>query len=302
MKTILLTGRNGQVGHELVTALAPLGRVVATGRDRLDLAKPDSITACVREVRPDIIINAAGYTSVDGAELDPDAAWEANARGPGILAEQAKVMGALLVHYSTDYVFDGTTTRPYVETDPPNPVNAYGRSKLGGEHAIRDSGCSHLILRASWIYSDRGRNFVKAILERARQPGPIPVVSDQIGSPCWARCLALATADMIGSSSFHVQAVYHFSSPDAVSRFEFAKAIVACARDAAGANGFPGVIETTLTEHYPLPARRPLHAVTSKERLRLDHSLTLPAWDEQLRDFFNNCSPDLIKRACQPPS
>lgn len=286
MNTILLTGRTGQVGHELVTALAPLGHVVATGRDQLDLANPDSIVRCVRELRPDIIVNAAGYTSVDGAELDPDAAWQANAVGPGILAEQARAVGALLVHYSTDYVFDGTSQRPYVETDTPNPVNAYGRSKLAGEKAIHGAASAHLILRASWIYSDRGRNFVRAILERARHPGAVPVVSDQIGSPCWARNLAQSTADLVAGLSPETRATYHFSSPDAVSRFEFAAAIVHCAREAAGADTYPGVIEPTLTAQYPLPARRPLNAVTSKDRLIRERSIMLPTWREQLRQFF----------------
>jgi dTDP-4-dehydrorhamnose reductase len=292
LKTILLTGRNGQVGHELVSALAPLGRVVATGRDRLDLARPDSIVACVREVKPDIIVNAAGYTAVDDAELNPDAAWQANAVGPGILAEQAKAVGALLVHYSTDYVYDGTKGAPYVEDDPPNPVNVYGKSKLGGENAILATGCSHLILRASWIYSNRGRNFLRAILDRARHPGPVPVVSDQIGSPCWAGILTKTTADVItklGEKTEFLHDTYHFSSPDAVSRFEFARAIVARGRSAAGHDIYPGQIQPILTENYRLPAKRPLHVVTSKNLLLQKLGVMLPAWQAQLDQYFRNC-------------
>ncbi len=157
---ILLTGKNGQLGWELARALAPLGELAAYDRAILDLAKPDQIAAAVSSVKPDIIVNAAAYTAVDRAESEPDAAFAVNAAAPGLLAEGAKRAGALLIHYSTDYVFDGTKEMPYVEEDLPNPLNVYGRSKLAGEQAIRDVGGKYLILRTSWIYAARGRNFL----------------------------------------------------------------------------------------------------------------------------------------------
>lgn len=285
MKTILLTGKNGQVGHELVTALAPLGRVVATGRDQLDLARPDSIVACVREVRPDIIVNAAGYTSVDGAELDPDAAWQANAVGPGILAEQAKAGGSLLLHFSTDYVYDGTKGAPYDEDDPPNPVNAYGRSKLEGERNIAASGCRHLTFRTSWLYADRGVNFLLTILRLAQQKPELHIVADQIGSPTWARELAGVTARILQSQQLKPDALgtYHLSAGSHVSRFEFAQAIVATARMACGAERGWANIKPTTTANYPRPAARPLNAATSKDKIGNRLGIAMPHWEEQLK-------------------
>lgn len=287
MKTILLTGPTGQVGHELVSALAPLGRVIAVGRDRLDLTRPDSITACVRNIAPDIIVNAAGYTSVDGAESEPELAHQVNATAPGILAEEAKRAGALLVHYSTDYVFDGRSDRPYTENDPPHPLNTYGKTKLEGERLIAQSGCAHLVLRASWIYSARGSNFVLTMLKLAREKSELRVVSDQIGSPSWARALAIATAQLLEHSETAVNnpGIYHFSAPDAVSRFDFARRIVELARPALPPAEW-ATIESTTTANYPLPAQRPLRAATSKDKLKRVFGLEMPAWDRQLTDFM----------------
>ena len=284
MKTILLTGKNGQVGHELVTALTPLGRVVATGREQLDLARPDSIVSCVREVRPDIIVNAAGFTAVDGAELDPDAAWQANAVGPGILAEQAKAAGALLVHYSTDYVYDGTKGAPYVEDDPTNPVNAYGRSKLEGEGNIAASGCRHLTFRTSWLYADRGTNFLLTILQLSRQRRALQVVEDQIGSPTWVRALAETTVSTLLDSDLDTKlGTYHLSADGHTSRHAFAEVIVRLAAELSNVNdGWAQLIPCT-TEKFPRPAKRPLIATTSKKKFRRGFGHAMTHWAVQLR-------------------
>lgn len=287
MKTILLTGKTGQVGHELVTALAPLGRVIAVGRDRLDLTQPDSIVRCVRETAPDIIVNAAGYTSVDGAESETALARQVNATAPGILAEEAKRAGALLVHYSTDYVFDGCSGRPYTEDDPPHPLNTYGKTKLEGERLIAQSGCAHLILRASWIYSARGSNFVLTMLKLAREKRELRVVSDQLGSPSWSRALAIATAQMLERAETVADnpGIYHFSAPDVVSRFDFARRIVELARPALPPAEW-ATIESTTTADYRLPAQRPLRTMTSKDKLRRVFGLEMPSWDRQLTGFM----------------
>ncbi len=288
MKTILLAGKTGQVGHELITALARLGRVVVVGREQLDLTQPDSIIRCIRDTAPDIIVNAAGYTSVDGAETAPELAMQVNARAPGIMAEESKRCGALLVHYSTDYVFDGTHHQPYLESDAPNPINVYGKSKLEGERLIAESGCAHLILRASWIYSGRGTNFVLAMLKHARERKELFVVDDQIGSPSWARTLALTTAELLGKITPETTAtgVYHLSAPDFVSRHDFALKIIAIAQSISGESSGWAAIRRTTTANYPLPAARPLRATISKEKIRRVFGIEMPGWETQLQDFL----------------
>ena len=287
MKTILLTGKTGQVGHELVTALAPLGRVIAVGRDRLDLTRPDSIVRCVRDTAPDIIVNAAGYTSVDDAESEPELAMQVNAAATGIMAEEAKRSGALLVHYSTDYVYDGSKTGLYHEDDTPNPVNVYGRSKLEGEYNIKAGDCRHLILRTSWLYADRGVNFLLTMLRLARQRVELEVVADQSGSPTWARELALATARILQSPQLAPDTLgtYHLSADGHTSRFHFAKAIIEIARQASGTERGWANIRPTTTANYPRPAARPLNATTSKERFHTTFGSRLPHW----RDQLSNC-------------
>ncbi len=187
---ILLTGRSGQVGWELERALTPLGDLIATDRATLDLADADAIRRVVREVKPDVVVNAVAYTAVDRAETEPELAMRINGDAPGVLAEEAKRLDALLVHYSTDYVFDGTKATPYVETDAPGPLNVYGRTKLEGERAIEAVGGAHLILRTSWVYAPRGRNFFLAIAKKARAGEVLRVVDDQTGTPTSAAFLA----------------------------------------------------------------------------------------------------------------
>lgn len=299
MKTILLTGRTGQVGHELISALAPVGRVVAVGRDQLDLSNPDSITACVREVRPDIIVNAGAYTAVDDAEAEPDLAMRVNADAPAILAEEAKRSGALLLHYSTDYVFDGRKEGLYAEIDSPNPVNIYGQSKFEGEKRITASGCRHLILRTSWLYADRGVNFLLTILQLARQRAELDVVADQLGSPTWACELALATARILRSPRLasDTLGIYHLSADGHVTRFDFAQAIVEMARQASGTDTGWANIRPTTTANYPRPAARPLNAATSKEKIGDRLGITMPHWTEQLRECLSSMGQEgLLQR------
>jgi dTDP-4-dehydrorhamnose reductase len=290
MTTVLLTGKSGQVGWELQRALAPLGNVVALGRQDMDHTNPDSIRSAIRRVKPGIIVNAAGYTTVDKAESEPDLASRINAVAPGIIAEEARHAGAILVHYSTDYVYDGKQSRPYSEGDAPNPVNTYGKSKLAGERAIEATGGTHLILRTSWIYSARGSNFVLAILKLAREKDALSVVNDQIGSPSWARSLATVTADLLrdpGRVRDHA-GTYHLSAEGETSRYEFASTIVRIMKEVSGGQGAWARIDPVATADYPpLPAQRPLNTVTSKERIKRVFDIEMPGWQAQLRSFLS---------------
>ncbi|MGQ0524126.1 MAG: dTDP-4-dehydrorhamnose reductase [Betaproteobacteria bacterium] len=266
MTVILVTGKTGQVGKELVRCLQPLGRVIATGRRELDLANPDSIRSAMREHSPDIVVNAAAYTAVDKAESEPDVAMQINGVAPGVLAEEAKRANTLLVHYSTDYVFDGLLGRPYGEEDAPNPLNVYGKTKLAGERAIAAAGGAFLILRTSWIYSDQPPNFVLTMLKLAREKHELDVVDDQVGSPTWARSLAAATGDLLRQEvrARDRAGIYHLSASGYTTRYGFARRIVQMAHEIdAEAAGSP-VIRPISTAEYPLPAQRPLNAATSK--------------------------------------
>jgi dTDP-4-dehydrorhamnose reductase len=284
VKAILLIGKNGQVGWELQHSLRPLGHVIALDRTQMDLTQPDTIRNTIRLYSPDIIVNAAGYTAVDKAEQEPDLAMQVNAVAPGILAEESKRLNALLVHYSTDYVFDGTHSTPYTEEDEPNPVNVYGKSKLEGERAITATGCLHLILRTSWIYSARGTNFVLTILKLAREKAELLVVDDQIGSPTAARELAKTTSEILGKlkDSQARRGVFHLSASGYASRFEFAKKIIETARKISGTQSGWADVRATKTQHYPLPAARPLNASTSKEKITRAFGSKMLTWDQQL--------------------
>jgi dTDP-4-dehydrorhamnose reductase len=257
MRRILLTGGDGQIGWELRRTLAPLGQVLAPERDRLDLANPDSLRAAIRAARPQAIVNAAAFSSMDKAEAAPDAAMQVNGIAPGILAEEAKRLNALLVHYSSAYVFDGTGTRPYVEDDTPAPINAYGRSKLAGERAIAAVGAAHVILRLSWVHSLRGANFLTAILKLAREKDDLPVVDDQVGSPTWARSIADASARILAQwrAPDGPTGVFHLTAAGAVSRYGFARETLELLRRL----GTPAraAVRPVTTGEYPLPATRP---------------------------------------------
>lgn len=277
---ILLTGKNGQVGWELARALAPLGEVIAFGREELDLAVPDRIVSAVRTVRPDVIANAAAYTAVDRAESEPDAAHTINAVAAGVLAEEAKRAGALLLHYSTDYVFDGTKSAPYVEEDLPNPLNAYGRSKLAGEHSIRAAGAPHLILRTSWVYAARGKNFFMTVLRLLREKSPLRIVSDQIGAPTSAGALADATAELLrrhdASALQKMSGTYHATAGGSTSWYGFAAQIAHLER--AALPQMPSIAPIPSSE-YPLPALRPKNSRLSNEKLLRCFGVKLPPWE-----------------------
>ncbi|HEY4637553.1 MAG TPA: dTDP-4-dehydrorhamnose reductase [Burkholderiales bacterium] len=271
---ILLTGRNGQVGWELQKALAPLGELTALGRAELDLRDAGRIREAVRASNADVIVNAAAYTAVDKAESEREAAFAVNAAAPGVLAEEAKRSGALLVHYSTDYVFDGEKPAPYVEEDEPNPINAYGASKLAGERAIAASGCRYLILRTSWVYGPRGANFYLTMLRLARERPELRVVDDQVGAPTSSLAIARATAQLLRPGA---HGLYHLSAAGRTSWCGFARAILARA-------GIATPVVAIRTEDYPAPAKRPRNSRLDCSRLRADFGVALAPWEEQLSE------------------
>ena len=268
---ILLTGKHGQLGWELGRSLAPVGEVLAFDRASLDLADQDQIVQRVREIRPGLIVNAAAYTAVDRAESEPELAARINAVAPRILAEEAQRLGALLIHYSTDYVFDGTKGSPYAEADTPNPVNAYGRSKLEGERGIRASGCRHLILRTGWVYGARGGNFLLTILRLAGEREELQVVDDQIGAPTWCRDIAAATARMTSG----IEGLYHLAAGGQTSWYGFAREILRRCGIATRLVAIPSA-------QYKTVARRPANSTLSCESLRMRSGLSLPDWPVSL--------------------
>ena len=301
---ILLTGKNGQVGHDLNVMLPRLGEVVALGREDLDLSRPDEIRRVIREIRPDLIVNAAAYTAVDQAEREESLAQSVNADAPAIIAEEAKQISAMVVHYSTDYVFDGTKTSPYEEDDRTNPINAYGRTKLAGEQAIRESGANHLIFRTAWVYSTRGKNFLLTILRLATERDELRIVNDQIGAPTWSREIASATAQVLqrildrkaGSSRWaELSGTYHMTAAGETNWFDFANAILQEAKTkptssapwfAAATRSKPFVVRSIVpisTSEYPTPARRPAYSVLSNSRLANTFDINLEDWHAQLQ-------------------
>ncbi|MBM3883521.1 MAG: dTDP-4-dehydrorhamnose reductase [Verrucomicrobia bacterium] len=277
---ILLIGNRGQVGWELERTLAPLGAVLAVDYPEVDLAEPDSIRRMARGFGPGLIVNAAAYTAVDQAETETELAMAINGRAPGVLAEEAQRLDALLVHYSTDYVFDGHKRGAYVEDDPPNPLNAYGRSKLAGEGAVRTATAAHLIFRLCWVYAARGRNFLLTIRRLAGQRDTLRVVQDQVGSPTWARLVAEATAlalQRVGCSPdrAHFAGTYHLSAAGATSWHGFAQAILELMP--AELRRCERVIPISTLE-YPTPARRPANSVLAGDKLDRVFGLRLPEW------------------------
>lgn len=280
MRTILLTGKNGQIGWELKRSLAPLGEVVAPGREEMDLAKPQSIRDAVRRIQPDLIVNAAAYTAVDQAESEPELAMAVNGAAPGILAEEARRLGAALVHYSTDYVFDGTKSGAYDESDPPAPPNIYGKTKLEGEKAIEAAGIPHLIFRTSWVYGNRGKNFLLTMLRLAKARDELRIIDDQAGAPTWSRLIAEATAQVL-SQALRPQiekcsGIYHLSAAGQTTWFGFAQAIF------EGRDPAPRLIPIP-TRDYPLPAARPANSVLANARIGKVFGIALPDWETGLR-------------------
>lgn len=289
MTPILLLGKDGQVGWQLQRSLAPLGRVTAVGRAECDLSDLDGLRALIRAEKPKIIVNAAAYTAVDKAESEPQLAQRINADAPAVMAEEARALGALLVHYSTDYVFDGRKREAYVETDAPNPLSVYGRSKLAGEQAIAATGCRALIFRTSWVFGARGNNFVKTILRLAGEGSPLRIVDDQIGSPTPAAMISSVTGLVLaavrrGESLPEGARLYHLAAANPVSWCGFARAIVDCASRTPGFSGLPAPesIAAIGTADYPLPAPRPANSRLDCSRLEADFGLEMPDWQPYL--------------------
>jgi len=285
---ILLIGKIGQVGWELRRSLAPMAQTSCVDFPEIDLTSGDSIRRWVRESRPNIVINAAAYTAVDKAESEPDKAMQINGIAPGILAEEAKKADALLVHYSTDYVFDGTKTAPYVEADAPNPLGAYGRSKLAGDEAVRAVAGAHLIFRLCWVYGARGQNFMLAITRLAREREKLRVVADQAGSPTWSRMVAETTAlalrQTVGAGDWGaLTGTYHLASWGVTSWHGFAQAIVSL-MPAAGRKC--SVVEAISTPEYPLPAKRPPYSALACDKLERVFGLRLPHWEDSLKQVM----------------
>jgi dTDP-4-dehydrorhamnose reductase len=285
---LLVTGKNGQIGWELGRALAPLGEVTSCDRTRLDLSNPDLLVSVVRSVRPDVIVNAAAYTAVDRAESDRKAAFAVNAAAPGILAAEAKRCGALLVHYSTDYVFDGTKQGPYLESDPTCPINVYGESKLAGETAIGESGARSIVLRTSWVYAARGANFLLTILRLARQKPELSVVDDQVGAPTSAPAIADATARIVAAATTGDSAtgVYHLTAAGATSWCGFAQAIVASSGAATRVRPIPSA-------QYPTAAARPKNSLLDNDKLRRDYGIVLADWRAGLAGCLSELGPSI---------
>lgn len=286
--TILLIAANGQVGWELHRCLQTLGRVIPLTRQpneygQLDLTDSEAIRQALHHFKPQVILNAAAYTAVDKAEQEQTLAHQINGNAPTILAEEAKQLQALLVHYSTDYVFDGTGPRPYSEDDPVSPIGVYGRSKLAGEQGIQASGCNYLIFRTAWVYGLRGRNFLLTMQRLGRERGELKVVNDQIGAPTWSRLIAQTTVQILSQVlSPHCQTdwqklsgIYHLTTAGETSWYEFAKAIL------AHASQQPHIAPITTAE-YPTPAKRPAYSVLSNQKILQQFGLGLPDWQEAL--------------------
>ncbi|MBC3300173.1 dTDP-4-dehydrorhamnose reductase [Pseudomonas sp. SWRI18] len=281
---ILITGHHGQLSRELQQRLQGLGELIVLGRDRLDLADPDQIRQHVRAQRPDLIINAAAHTAVDQAENEPDLAFAINAIGPGVLAQEAKALGAPLIHYSTDYVFDGSKPAPYTEADAPNPLGVYGQSKLAGEQAIAAVGGEYLILRTSWVYASHGKNFLLTMQRLLQEKPQMRIVADQIGAPTWAGSIADSTRGLIErwrAGEPGPWGVYHLTAQGETSWFGFATAIGEHLRQQGKACA---ELEPIPSSAYPTPAKRPLNSRLDCSRLQQQWHVSQPQWQDALRE------------------
>jgi len=288
--TVLLLGANGQVGQELLRALAPLGPIVATTRsgtladgtacEVADLDQPGSLPALLERIRPNTVVNAAAYTAVDRAEQDRDAAWRANAESPGVIARWCAAAGVPLVHFSTDYVFDGQGVRPYHEDDATGPLGVYGESKLAGENAIREAAGRHLIFRTAWVYAAHSANFLRTMLRVGAERDVLRVVADQVGTPTPAALIADVTARALQHPG-QLSGTWHLTATGETSWHGFAEAIFAAAV-ARGLLPRAPRVEAITTAEYPTPARRPAYSHLDVTRLQADFNLTLPTWQDGL--------------------
>ncbi|RZL03486.1 MAG: dTDP-4-dehydrorhamnose reductase [Rubrivivax sp.] len=292
---ILLLGKGGQVGWELQRSLAPLGQVTALDFDspgpqavphlRADFSHPEQVAAIVQALKPDVIVNAAAHTAVDKAESEPELARAINATAPGLIAVEAAKLGALLVHYSTDYVFDGSGSHARTEASPTAPLSVYGRTKLEGEQLIQQSGCAHFIFRTSWVYAARGGNFAKTMLRLAAERDQLKVIDDQIGAPTGADLLADVTAHAIRayrqSSRPELGGLYHLVAQGETSWFDYARFVIEWARAHGQAiKVAPEAIQSTGTASYPTPAQRPLNSRLDTSKLQQALGLSLPHWQQ----------------------
>jgi dTDP-4-dehydrorhamnose reductase len=286
---IILFGRGGQVGRELEQVLPSLGHVVAFGREEADLERPDAVQTLLRRESPDIVVNAAAYTAVDKAESEPERARQINADTVGVIATEMARLGGWLVHYSTDYVFDGAKSDSYVETDPTGPLGVYGATKLAGEQLIAASGCQHLVFRTSWVYAAHGSNFIRTILRLSQDREELSVVDDQIGAPTSAARIATVTAAAIrrlagGEGELPASGIYHLAAAGATSWHGLAKLTVAAAR----AGGLPlrvdpDRIRPIPSSAWPQAARRPANSRLDTARLRGTFDVTLSPWQDDVR-------------------
>lgn len=282
---ILLTGKTGQVGHELERSLSGLGEIIAVDRSQMDLSDLAQVRDVIRTVKPDLIINPAAYTAVDKAESEPELAMRINGEAPGVMAEEAKKIGAAMIHYSTDYVFDGSKNTPYVEDDPTCPMNVYGSTKLAGEQAVQAAGIPHLILRTSWVYGMHGKNFLLTMLRLSQERDELRIVADQHGSPTWCGTIADSTAAIVAKivdakneSDWLRQrsGIYHLTCQGQTTWYGFTKAIL----EAANIEKKP-LLTPISTQDYPLPAKRPAYSVMSGEKFIRNFS-DLPSWESAL--------------------
>ena len=284
-----MIGKEGQVGRELSSLLKPFGELTLFGKEDLDLTQADRIREQLRNVQPHVIVNAAAYTAVDQAEEEPDLTLAINGTAPAILAEEAKKLGAALVHYSTDYVFDGEKQDPYTEEDSPNPMGVYGRTKLAGDEAIQSTGLPHLIFRTAWVYGLKGKNFLLTIQRLAKERDELKIVDDQIGSPTWCRTIAQATANVLTQ-------ILPQSSPGDLSRFEQASGLynLVCGGQTSWFGFAQAILEASSssqdtklipipTSEYPTPTKRPQNSVLSTKKLKSAFGIAPTAWDVTLK-------------------
>lgn len=291
---ILLTGATGQVGSELLNTLSPLGEVIAPPRSTLDLTNLQSIRETIRTLRPRWIVNPAAYTAVDKAESEPDLAYAINRDAIRAIGEEAAIIGAGIIHFSTDYVFDGTGTTPYIETDPTNPVSVYGASKLAGEQALAQTGAAHLIFRTSWVYGATGKNFLLTILKLAHEREHLRIVGDQHGAPTWSRDLARMTAQVISqaeattngqalnSALARSSGIYHAAGAGETTWHGFAAEAIRQQREREPNTRF-AEIEAITTAEYPTPAKRPASSRLNCAKLQQQFNWRMPDWSESLR-------------------
>ncbi len=289
---ILLTGKTGQIGEELNNIVGDLGNLITVDKEQLDLSKPNSIEPVILDIEPDIIINPAAYTAVDKAEEEPDLAMTVNAIAPGLLAKAARKVGAGLIHYSTDYVFDGCSEIPYKEEDPPNPLNVYGKTKLAGEKALAEAGVPFLIIRTGWVYSLHGKSFLRTIKKLAEEKDIIQVVDDQIGAPTWARSVALKTHQILKqclnkkwleTKDPSLSGIFHLTCQGKTSWHGFARKVLNISNASQNIK-----LIAIPTSDYPTPATRPSNSLLNNEKIQKVFGLDMPYWEDALKDCMDS--------------